>query len=256
MDSLGNRLKKYESAYDQTIIGRVPVIIRCDGKGFSKWTKAINAVKPFDDDLSRNMTLAMVDTAKHIEGCLFGFTQSDEITFVLRNDQSLESTPWFSNRMQKMCSVTASILTANFNRLYIGHFDTPPAYFDARVFAVPTVQEAINCLVWRQRDATKNSISCATYYECAKKIGKGTARKQMEGLNGKQQQELLFQTTGLNWNDFPTKFKRGIGCYKRWVTCDRFDGVSYQRSEWTIDNELPIFASNQDFLRTILEPEG
>lgn len=258
MDSMGDRLKRYESAYDQTIIGRVPVIIRLDGKGFSRWTKMIGATKPFDNDLSNNMAYAMQRTAERIEGCLFGFTQSDEITFVLRNDQSLESTPWFSNRIQKMCSITASILTANFNSMYEGREDAgkiPLAYFDARVFAVPNITEACNTLIWRQQDATKNSISCSTYYECAKKIGKGTARKQMEGLNGKQQQELLFQTTGLNWNDYPAKFKRGIGCYKRLTTHSSIEGPDYTRSEWFIDNELPIFASNQGFLLNILDPK-
>lgn len=261
MDSMGDRLKRYEAAYDQTIISRVPVIIRLDGKGFSRWTKSVSAVKPFDNELSNNMANAMVKTAEKIEGCLFGFTQSDEITFVLRNDQSLESSPWFSNRIQKICSITSSIFTAEFNRNWGDRIppDTyfPLAYFDARVFAVPTLQESINTLIWRQQDSVKNSISCSTYYECAKKIGKGTARKQMEGLNGKQQQEMLFQTTGLNWSDYPTKFKRGIGCYKKIVVypVSEING-SYTRSEWVIDNELPIFASNQEWLRTILGPEG
>ncbi|KKL53739.1 hypothetical protein LCGC14_2272460, partial [marine sediment metagenome] len=107
MQNLGDRMKKYESSYETNIIGRVPVIIRADGKSFSKWTKSINAEKPFDNALSIAMSEAMRATASHIEGCMFGYTQSDEMTFVLRNDQSLESTPWFGNRIQKICSVVS-----------------------------------------------------------------------------------------------------------------------------------------------------
>ena len=256
--SLGDRMKAYEGSYDVNIIGRVPVIIRLDGKGFSKWTKRLGAEKPFDEQLSNIMSKAMQKAASNIEGCMFGYTQSDEITLVLRNDQSLESMPWFGNRLQKMCSVAASIVTATFNREmlllpdWIGAERIPPiAYFDARVFAVPNIQEAINCLIWRQNDAVKNSVSCACHYEVGKAVGRKTARKKMHGINQKQQQELLFQETGINWNDYPTKFKRGIGTYR--VTREiEVDGNSWVRSSWEIDNELPIFTQDTEFLDNIL----
>ncbi len=252
MDSLGDRMKKYEDAYEQQMINRLPIVIRCDGKNFSNWTKKIGAVKPFDSQLSINMSEAMRKTAEKIEGCLFGFTQSDEITFVLRNDQSLESTPWFDNRIQKMCSIVSSILTANFNKMY--DVSIPLAYFDTRVFAVPTIQEAINALVWRQNDAVKNSISCSCYYGSANIIGKKTARKMMEGLNQNQQQEMLFREAKINWNDYPTKFKRGIGCYKQKQTFTK-DGKEYIRTPWIIDEELPTFSKDHSFLLKILSVE-
>lgn len=245
---LGDRMKAYEKAYDTEIIGRVPIIIRVDGKGFSKWTKKINAKKPFDDTLSIAMAEAMRATASNIEGCMFGYTQSDEMTFVLRNDQSLESTPWFGNRIQKICSVVSSMVTAHFAGWTTG---LPVAYFDARVFAVSNIQEAINCLIFRQNDATKNSVSSATYYEVAEKIGKKTTRKMMHGLNQKQQQELLFSQTGINWNNYPTKFKRGVGCHrvKREI---EIDGNICGRSAWEVENELPIFTQERDYLDNIL----
>jgi len=252
MTTLGDRMKDYEGAYDVKIIGRVPVIIRVDGKGFSKWTKTIQAKKPFDEQLCKNMSETMSRTAEKIEGCVFGYTQSDEMTFVLRNDQSLESTPWFGNRVQKICSVVASTVSSIFAGQTCG---LPLAFFDARVFAVPSVQEAINCLIWRQNDAVKNSVSAACYYETSKIVGKKTARKLMHGLNQKQQQELLFQQAGINWNDYPVKFKRGVGCYHKTFEVD-IDGNLCLRSRWEIDEELPVFTKDPSYLDNIFDMEG
>ena len=209
---LGDRMKSYERVFDISMPYRLPVIIRLDGKGFSNFTKKIKAKKPFDNIFSSVMSQTMFDVAERIEGCVFGYTQSDEITLIIKNDQSLESTPWFGNRIQKITSVSASIASAAFNSLMQPDPDEymPLAYFDARVFVVPSWQEAINCLIWRQQDCTKNSISSACFYEISKKedMGKKTARKLMHGLNKNQQQDLLWKETGINWNDYPTKFKR------------------------------------------------
>jgi tRNA(His) guanylyltransferase len=250
INTLGDRLKRYENSYESQIIGRIPIIIRLDGKNFSNWTKKIHAIKPFDDMLSYRMANAMLATAEKIEGCVFGYTQSDEITFVLRNDQSLESTPWFNNRIQKMCSIASSMITAHFNDSI-----SPSAYFDARVFAVPTIQESINCLVWRQQDCVKNSISCSCYCEVAKVHGNKTARKMMDKLNQKQQQELLFKETKINWNDYPAKFKRGIGCYKKEFETI-INNIPCNRTEWILDYELPIFSKEQIFLQNMLSLKG
>lgn len=246
--TLGDRMKQYEASYEQHMISRLPVIIRVDGKGFSKWTKKVGAYKPFDENLMTAMSTTMCDTADRIEGCVFGYTQSDEMTFVLRNDQSLESTPWFGNRVQKICSIVASIVTANFAKFYP---QAAPAYFDARVFLVPSLAEAHNALVWRQNDAVKNSISAACYYEVARVVGKKTARKMMHGLNQKQQQELLFQEAKINWNNYATKVKRGLGCYHTQYKTN-INGNSCIRSSWVIEDELPIFAQDKEYLQGII----
>jgi tRNA(His) 5'-end guanylyltransferase len=256
---LGDRIKQYEKAYDIYMPSRLPVIVRLDGKGFSKFTKSIKAEKPFDDFFNRAMSYTMGYVAEKVEGCVFAYTQSDEITFVIRNDQSLESTPWFGNRTQKITSIMASMASASFNQYMLSKDSddgtNPLAYFDARVFVVPSWQEAINCLIWRQQDATKNSISAACYYESAEKIGKKTARKMMHGLNQKQQQEMLFQHTGLNWNNYPIRFKRGVGCYK--VAKETVqDGKTFVRNSWHIDLELPVFTQDTSFLRGIFSLDG
>lgn len=249
---LGDRMKKYEASYESEIIWRLPIVVRIDGKGFSKWTKTVGAAKPFDDRVIRCMASATAAIVKNVEGCLFGFTQSDEATFILRNDQSLWSTPWFNNRIQKMTSTIASIATAYFNNTSLKEFSSPPlALFDARVFGVPTIQEAKNCLIWRQNDAVKNSISSACYYGVAEKVGRKTARKMMHGLNQKQQQELLFTTAKINWNDYPVKFKRGVGVYTNEFKTD-INGNSCVRSVLKVDESIPIFTQEKEFLDNIL----
>ena len=245
---LSDRMKEYEQVYDQTIVRRIPVIVRVDGKGFSKYTKAIKAKKPFDETLAQAMVFSTLQVADSIEGCVFGYTQSDEASFVILNDQSQEATPWVGNRIQKMTSIIASIFTAHF----IPKMSGLTAYFDARVFAVPNLAEAKNYLVWRQQDATRNSIQLASYYEVAGKIGKKTAMKKLHGLNTKEQQELLFKEAGINWNDYPTKFKRGAGVYKETFEKD-VDGNKVIRSGWKVDEEIPIFSVEKDFLKKILE---
>lgn len=253
MQSLGDRMKQYEKAYDIYMPSRLPVIVRVDGKGFSKFVKTIDAERPFDDTFSNAMANAMKGTAEKIEGCIFGYTQSDEITFVIKNDQSYESTPWFANRVQKIVSVISSNIAAHFNKnLMVGYQkELPLACFDARVFLVPDWQEAINTLIWRQNDCVKNSISIACYYETGSRLGKKITRKLMHGLNQKEQQELLFQKTGINWNDYPIRFKRGIGTYKVKYTVN-VDGQEAERSKWLIDKEIPQFTQNREFLEKIL----
>lgn len=244
MGSVGDRMKSYEDLYNIRLLGRVPIVLRLDGKGFSRYTKAMKYKKPFDECLSAGMSGAMIETAKDICGCMFGFTQSDETTFILRNDQSLETQPWFDNRIQKIVSVVASMYSVRFNALCSGI----QAYFDARVFAVPNIQEAINALIHRQQDCVKNSIQCSTYYLVGEKLGRGTTRKLMEGLDQKQQQELLYKEAGINWaKDIPQHFRNGIGCYKEEVLVN-----GAMRTKWKLDKTLPLFAANQQFLSTKL----
>ena len=199
------------------------------------------------------MCNAMQETMKYlcenIQGCVLGYTQSDEITLVLIDYQKLTTDAWFDYNVQKICSVAASMATLIFNRRfqeqivelsYNGKLDDDEltssykrslktgAMFDARCFNIPK-EEVTNCILWRQQDATRNSISSAGQAHFS--------HKQLEGLNSNQIQELLFQEKGINWNDYPTKFKRGSCCIKKYHQTMN----QTLRSYWFIDNEIPIF---------------
>ena len=238
-DNLGDRMKSYYENRSKTfLVRRTPVIVRLDGKAFHTFTRGFN--KPFDEAMCNAMQETMKYLCENIQGCVLGYTQSDEITLVLIDYQKLTTDAWFDYNIQKICSVAASMATLIFNRrfqeqivelsyngkLYDNELNSSykrslknGAIFDARCFNIPK-EEVTNCILWRQKDAIRNSISSA-----------GQAHfsyKQLEGLNSNQIQELLFQEKGINWNDYPTKFKRGSCCVK----IDR---------KWIIDNEIPEF---------------
>src|SRR6478736_7144028 len=149
--NLGDRIKAYyEDRTKQFLMRRMITIIRLDGRGFSKFTKGLE--KPFDDGFSDDMDATAVFLCENIQGAKFAYTQSDEISVVLTDFDNLETSAWFDYNVQKMVSVASSLATAKFNQLRAFRGETNLAQFDARVFQVPTIDEMVNTLLWRQQD--------------------------------------------------------------------------------------------------------
>lgn len=200
-DAFGDRMKMYEKAYaGERIMPLLPICARLDGKGFSKFTKGME--RPHDARFRKVMKYV---TTKLVEetSALVGYTQSDEISLVFYSD-SLEKQLFFDRKIQKMTSVLTAIATFSFQeglRQFMPEYYGKKAFFDCRVWGVPNKMEAVNTLVWRELDATKNSISMAAmcYY----------SHKQLMNKSGSEKQEMLFQK-GVNWNDYPAEFKRGV----------------------------------------------
>lgn len=210
-DLLGDRMKLYEQAEaGRKLMPLVPVCARLDGKGFSKFTKGLN--RPFDTGMVDAMTLT---TAYLVEetNARIGYTQSDEISLIYFSDD-FDSEIFFNGKVQKMVSTLAAMGTVMFNSVLpsclpskVGLLPT----FDCRVWTVPNRTEAANTILWREKDATKNSISMAAqhYY----------SHKELDEKSSSEKQELLHQK-GVNWNDYPDFFKRGtfIQRRKRFIT--------------------------------------
>lgn len=207
-DNLGDRMKLYESAEaGRRLMPLLPVLARVDGRAFHSFTRGMD--RPFDATFSA----CMVDTTAGLvreTGACMGYTQSDEITLAWHADNH-KSQIWFDGRVAKMTSQLAAQTTLIFYRAVL---ERMPKYaerlptFDARVWNVPTRLEGTNVFLWREWDATKNSVSmaAAAYY----------SHKQLHGKNGSDKQEMLFQK-GVNWNDYPTFFKRGTYIQRRTV---------------------------------------
>lgn len=236
-DALGQRMKTYYEQIPQTrLVRRTPVAIRIDGKAFHTFTRGFQ--KPFDEVLGNSMVRTMEYLCQNIQGCVFGYTQSDEITLLLIDYQKLTSSAWFDYKVQKMCSIAASMATMAFNRFFadevekwcFDHIDFPyefgcdavdpadkklneiyqnalmkGAMFDARVFNIPK-EEATNLVYWRQVDAARNSVQMAARAHFS--------HKQCDEKNVAELQEMLFQVYGINWNDYPTRWKRGVAWTK------------------------------------------
>lgn len=258
-DELGMRMKEfYEEVPKTRLVRRMPVAIRIDGKAFHTFTRGFQ--KPFDEILVKSMQDTMKYLCENIQGCVLGYTQSDEITLILVDYQNLNSCAWFDYEVQKMCSISASMATMAFNkafasnvakqskRLYreyleekdASYIDTlekamnKGAMFDARCFNIPK-EEVCNLIYWRQLDATRNSIQM---------VGQANfSHKELQNKSCNMIQEMLFAEKGINWNDYPTYLKRGSCCIKTTIqnpNVDIKDGA-YPKSIWMIDLDIPIF---------------
>lgn len=205
--SLGDRMKWYEKRYAHVVMPMIPVMARIDGRSFSKFTSGL--ARPYDERMSR----LMIDTTKFLveqTNARCGYTQSDEITLVwMAEDPDAEL--FFGGKLLKMTSIVGSLATVYFNRQMTERLpekkDLMPV-FDNRVWEVPADFEAVNCFIWREQDAVRNSIQSAarahfSHNECLNK-------------NGSELQEMLFQK-GVNWNDYPNFFKRGTYVRRRVV---------------------------------------
>jgi len=208
-DDLGTRMKMYESAEaGRRLMPLLPVLARIDGRAFHSFTRGMD--RPFDATFSA----CMVDTTAALvrdTGACMGYTQSDEITLAWYADNH-KSQIWFDGRVTKMTSQLAANATLIFYRAVM---ERMPQYadllptFDARVWSVPTLDEGANVFLWREWDATKNSVSMAAA-SCY-------SHKQLHGKSGSDKQEMLFQK-GINWNDYPALFKRGTYVQRRTVS--------------------------------------
>ena len=258
-DELGTRMKEfYEGASKTRLVRRMPVAIRIDGKAFHTFTRGFQ--KPFDEILVKSMQDTMKYLCENIQGCVLGYTQSDEITLILVDYKHLNSDAWFDYEIQKMCSIAASMATMAFNkafasnvakqskRLYseyleekdASYIDTleiamnKGAMFDARCFNIPK-EEVCNLIYWRQLDATRNSIQM---------VGQANfSHKELQNKSCNMIQEMLFAEKGINWNDYPTHLKRGSCCIKTTIqnpNVDIKDGA-YPKSIWMIDLDITIF---------------
>lgn len=255
-DDLGNRMKIfYEEVPKTRLMRRCPVICRIDGKAFHTFTRGFK--RPFDDVLIMTMQETAKYLCENIQGCQLAYTQSDEISLLLIDYQRFETSAWFDYEIQKMCSISASMATMAFNRIFsetvsdLKVDNTKPmdryfevaysgAMFDARVFNIPR-EEVTNYFYWRQLDASRNSIQM---------VGQANfSHRELQHKSCNDIQDMLMTQKGINWNDFPTYQKRG-SCVVRNKIVLELDGVKETcmlrdskqgENNWIIDKDIPIF---------------
>lgn len=230
-DDLGTRMKVfYENIPKTRLMRRTPVAIRIDGKAFHTFTKGFQ--KPFDFVLMDAMQKTMKYLCENIQGCVFGYTQSDEITLILVDYQKFTSDAWFDYEVQKLTSVSASMATMAFNKYFSENVEDVIKYnsthdslverkeglldnyisavekgacFDARCFNIPK-EEVTNLIYWRQLDATRNSIQM---------VGQANfSHDELQNKTCDMIQDMLMTKYGINWNNFTIPCKRGTACIR------------------------------------------
>jgi tRNA(His) guanylyltransferase len=257
MDSLGDRMKRYEQASEYYLTRRVPAIIRLDGSCFHTWTRGLG--RPFDDNLRSCMEYAAYKTCKEIEGARFAYTQSDEITILLVDYQTVKTEAWFDYRVPKMCSIAASICSTAFAGACLKYLPDQIkkkgfARFDARVYSVPK-EDVSNAFLWRQQDCTRNSIQA---------VGQTNfSHKQLHGKSCDEIQEMLFKEKTINWNDTPSRYKRGVSFYKVELELNQMNSAkdpmakdeTVYRKKWVKDYDMPIITQDPGYVSKWVESE-
>ncbi len=222
-DDLGDRMKgQYEDRTRFMLPRRTYTILRLDGKAFHTYTRKLK--KPFDYDLFEDMDKAIIAMLPEIQGAVFAYTQSDEISVLLTDFASPTTSAWFDGNLQKIGSVAASIITAEFNKLrwkrvydeekaildaiprdtqyFKMNFETLPiAYFDTRAFTIPDRIEVMNYFIWRNQDCSRNSVSMVAQ--------SNFSHKELQGKSTLNLHDML-HAKGVNWaTDFPDGAKNG-----------------------------------------------
>lgn len=244
---LDERMKKYEYVTRHYLMCRTPVIIRIDGKAFHTFTRGMK--KPFDHIFMESMQDTMKYLCENVQGCVLGYTQSDEISLLLVDYENLESCAWFDNNLSKIISITSGMASSYFNLIfrynvedYCYNMKGSAEYrillrkkardltvFDSRAFNLQK-EEVNNYFVWRQQDAIKNAIQM---------IGRAYfTHKELENKNGKDIVDML-DNIKVNYHSYSTSEKRGTCCIKT-------------EQGWVIDKEIPIFKDNKDYIEKLV----
>lgn len=255
-DALGQRMKAYEAISQYHLMRRTPVIIRVDMKAGHTFTKHLH--KPYDDIFQGAMRDTMKFMCENIQNCVFGYAQSDEITFVLIDYETLTTDAWFGYRTDKLCSIAASMATMKFNQAFTNrasewcedywdawntteddrnYFNTlnecmnKGAMFDARCFNIPK-EEVTNLVYWRQLDAMRNSVQS---------LGQAHySARQLHGASCEVIKEMLRQDD-MDWNDLPITQQRGVACRKS------------ASGGWYIDYTMPILkGDNRSYIEDLI----
>ena len=282
--TLGDRMKNnYENVNRFYLTRRMPVIIRVDMRAGHTFTKGMK--KPFDDIFVKTMQDTMKYLCENIQGCVLGYTQSDEISLVLVDYAELTTDAWFGNNLQKMCSVSASMATLAFNKFFSHNVEDlesdlaqehetdsmtewvktmlsyyqiyrialkKGAMFDSRVFTIPK-EEVCNYFIWRQQDSTRNSIQS---------VGQANfSQKELHGKSCSDIQDMLMTQKSINWNDYATTLKRGSCCIKIKDGITKYDEAGnicdyIPSSKWVIDNEIPIFTQDRSYIDKLINIGG
>ena len=233
-DSLGDRMKaNFEDRTRYLLPRRTYTIIRLDGKAFHTLTRG--CVKPFDDHISGAMTAAAVAVVSEAQGAKLAYIQSDEISIVLTDFDSITTQAWFDGNVQKIASVSAGIASAAFS-----HAFGRTGIFDSRVFTIPDPVEVENYFIWRQKDAIRNSVQ-----SCAQAIFSPGM------LHGKNIANMLTMLAGEghHWDAIAQHYRNGWA-----ITRQAREDAPVERWSWAPDWNVPIFTEQREYLASRVSP--
>ena len=231
--NLKEKCEYYRSLQDTRLIPGLWTLVMLDGRSFSKMIK--NKYKlPFDSDFIDMMNKTAEKVCKEVQGSKFAYVQSDEISIVLSDFDTIDTESFFSYRIEKMLSIIPGIATGQFNKLATKRWidsgnkieDYEPIQFDGKVWQVPCYNDMMAWFLYRQLDCIKNSKNqvAQQYF----------SHKQAQGITADDLIQKLKDEGKVDWwhefND-GEKFGRFI-----WKEMEKFHNdklnIDYDRSIW------------------------
>lgn len=249
-----SRHSEYEACYDIKIIPRLPIVITVDGRNFSRLTRRLD--RPFCTKLANVFKNTLLQSIQQLDGAVFGFQYSDKFVFILRNDFTFETKPFCQNSIQDINGLVSSLVSVNFFKNLVLEDDLNEldgdAIFKTKVFALPSLNEAVNHLILKQQLCYGDAIFRATQAEFTILYGKSEADKLLYGKKLSEKIELLQSECKIDYdNYYPNIYRLGIGAYKAPKIIRRGD-EDKQQNKWMIDLNLPSFLQDRHFLSNII----
>ncbi|WP_148714427.1 tRNA(His) guanylyltransferase Thg1 family protein [Chitinolyticbacter meiyuanensis] len=249
-DELDSRMRVYETTHDHYVMPGIYMVVRLDGRGFTRNTKDVWQFEAPFDERFRDL---MLETTSHLMNCgfnvVYGYTESDEISLLLRQDEDT-----FNRKTRKLISILAGKASARFS-LSLGQM----ACFDARMCELPNRNLVLDYFRWRHEDAHRNALNAHCYWLLRKQGEEpNVASGRISGISTADKNELLFQN-GINFNNLPAWQKRGMGVY--WETYQK-PAVNPQTGEATLSGPrrrlttnltLPLGDAYADFVKGMIE---
>ena len=242
--SLSDRMKEYENVTNNTLIKRTPVIARIDGRAFHTFTKGFT--KPFDLDIHNAVVYTCEQLVLNVQGCKFTYSQSDEISLLITDYDTLQTDSYFDYRIQKICSILSASATLYFNK-YINehiiqdrlndmntidfwHRKANCAMFDTRVFNL-SKEEVCNYFIWRQQDAIRNSVESLARSQFS--------QKELHKRNNIEMKQMLLEEYDIDWSKLPLHEQRGFCVYRLPID---------EENNLCLNKLIPIFQEDREFI--------
>jgi tRNA(His) guanylyltransferase len=213
------------------------IVVRIDGRGFSKLCKKYDFEKPNDKRALDLMNAAATEVVRAFVDIMLAYGQSDEYSFVFH-----ESTTLFDRRAVKLASTVATAFTAEYCLQWPTFFPEQPLSrpfpsFDARSVPYPKRRVLRDYLSWRQADCHINNLYNTTFWSMVLKGGM-EAREAEEALKGTvsgDKNEILFSRFGINYNNEPEMYRKGTVMYRSYEDEEQGKEGSLARAGKTSD---------------------
>lgn len=246
-------VKKYELP-DLALPGTF-MVIRIDGRGFTKFSDLHEFKKPNDLDALKVMNTAAEEVCKSFEEIMLAYGQSDEYSFAFTAESNI-----FERRREKIVSTVVSMFTAcyvmNFEKITGKSLKSIPT-FDCRLVCYPSLKVLADYFSWRQADCHINNLYNTCFWVLVQKgnMSRKDAEKRLSKTLADEKNELLFSQFGINYSQEEAVFRKGTVIRRIWEADEekmkKYEQIKEKEPERKIDpprKKQKIIQTNEDII--------